>query len=129
MKRSATQIKAEIKVLQKELLSLGTVPDEERLEEFHNFCVDHFGRRLKIGDVLEKNVMMYPPGKKPHKVTSRVKVVKPITNDYEVHDKVARIYWGYPNIDVQFLTKENGRFGCTSITKTEVRTYKLAKCS
>ena len=109
---------------------MGNAPDLEKLEQFHTFCVEHFGRRLAVGDILEKNVMVYPKGEKAHKTKLRVKVLKPNT-DWQVHDDVARIYWGYPNIDIMYLTSDDydgrSKGHVNTITKTEVRTFKLSK--
>ena len=130
MKRTARQIKAEIRALQDELANMGSEPDEERLDEFHTFCVEHFGRRLKVGDILEKNIMVYPPGEKAHKTKLRVEVIEPVAN-WETHDDVARMYWGHVNIDIKYLTADTydgARKGyINTITKTEVRKFKLAE--
>jgi len=130
MKRTAKQIKAEIRALQDELANMGSEPDEERLDEFHAFCVEHFGRRLVVGDILEKNVMAYPPGEKPHKTKLRVEVIAPVAN-WETHDDVARMYWGHANIDIKYITADNydgRRIGhLNTITKTEVRKLKLVE--
>ena len=124
------KLREEIRVLTAELHSYEPAEHVQKIIDFHDFCVSHFGRRLKVGDRIVRTRMVYRGSDERGQIYKRKEFVAEIAEPRvydgypDGYDDLCRIIRGYVNVDVKNIRPDKYP---DMITKTTLRRCRLVE--